>query len=119
MTNSNWRRFYPRDVDIIELDSSNDTESDIPGHGRLLGRLYKNLGRHVESFVNRVAVRYEAGPTVVAIRVKNRAELARKRARYLQDYTGHFVYVDKEEAVQRKDLKKLIGYTKLISSLES
>ena len=113
MASSSWRRFYPNEVDIIEHESTNATESDLPGPGRTLGKVYKNIGRRLEEFLNDLAERKGLGPSAVAIRIKNRVDEGRRQAINLKRY-GQVLYTEKEMADQRKDLKKLIRHAKLL-----
>lgn len=116
MSRNDWRRFYPKDIDLWELDeSTNETESDIPGHGRLLGKAYQIIGKRVESISSRIASRCGLGPNAVAIRIRKRATQAQSRAWDtwgLHACNGRILYADKEEKSQKKDLKKLVNYTR-------
>lgn len=119
--NNDWRRYYPKDIDLWEIDqSSNETGSDIIGHGRLLGKAYQAIGKRIESISSRIATRYGSGPIAVALRIRERAFQAQNRA---WDHwgvyacAGRVLYDNKEEYLQRKDLKKLLSYTKFVPSV--
>ena len=50
--------------------SYNDTESDRPGPGRLLGNVYSFLGGHLEDFLNDLSLKMRTEPRYVAIRIR-------------------------------------------------
>ena len=118
MSVTNWRRFYPSHIELWELDqSSHETERDIPGHGRLLGKAYQAIGKRVESISGRIAARCGFGPNAVAIRISRRANQAQKRAWDLWGFmhaNGRILYDAKEEESQKKDVKRLVRYTKSV-----
>lgn len=119
MSDNILRGFYPSaGVRFLELDQSSDeTESNLPGPGRLLGNAYEHFGRKLESFANRVAARYVRGPNDVALRIKKRASLVKQHNYVLYDPDNRQLYRQydwKDEAVQRKDLKRLNRYTKFV-----
>lgn len=109
MRSFDTRYYYPNDVDIVSIVSSNMTEDDRPGPGRILGNVYSSLGRQLESLLNSFAERRGLGPEAVAHRVRRREEDLFNRRRLERPPTNY----TKEEAVQqRKDVKKLVRYAK-------
>ena len=53
MVASTGLRGIPSDVEVFEIGSStNMTASDLPGPGRILGRVYKKLGGYLETILN-------------------------------------------------------------------
>ena len=92
---------FPCDVQVIELESSNDTADDLPGAGRLLGKFYQVTGQYLERAINALAKRSVHGPRVIAKRI----QLRHWDHEYARATTQH-------EKEQRKDFKKLISYTK-------
>ena len=114
MSNPNWRDFFPDDLEIVEIESSNATESNRPGTGRVLGNIYERFGRRVESFLNGVAERMDLGPRAISVRINNRAVLGRQRAVSLGDLQ-RIAYTEEEARHQKKDLKKLIRHTKFVA----
>lgn len=101
MSFSRSRLYFPADVDVVEIESSNDTESDLPGPGRTLGKLYRLIGRHIERGVSAIAEKRGYGPLAVAERIRTR-----QSNNYGERYT--FAIVSKQE----KDCKRLIQYTR-------
>lgn len=65
-------RYRPEDVDIVSLESSNATESDLPGPGRTLGKVYDFLGKRLERALATLAERKGLGPKQVAERILGR-----------------------------------------------
>lgn len=126
---NDWRRFYPADIDIVEIDSSDGTDSDLPGPGRILGNIYQRLGHRLESVLSVLAQRKGEGPRAVAVRVRKRAQELEEAAWASRHRTTtpegdpdspegderqcQLMYVDKEASKQKKDLKRLIHHTKL------
>lgn len=109
----------------VDSDSTNATDSDRPGLGRVVGNVYSRLGHQLEGFLNGVAVRNGVGPSPVIRRIVNRVEEARRRTRHSGRDVGDtqnegeyqqevIVYTEKEERGQRKDIKKLIRYAKFV-----
>lgn len=111
MLNNKVRTAYPNDIDVLTITSSNETASDIPGPGRLLGKLYSSIGLRLETCLNSFAERRGMGPQVIACRIKNRWRDASKRDDWVRGE-----YTKQETRDQRKDMKKLIQYTKLVFS---
>ena len=62
------------DKSIYELcsqqSSSNDTASNLPGPGRMLGLLYSRWGRALEGAIGQVAHKSGFGPKAVASRIR-------------------------------------------------
>lgn len=91
------------------------TDSDIPGPGRTLGKVYVALGCRLELFLNRLAERRRLGPAGVAFRIRDRLTTALKRGGRGggQIKSGSVLrYTEGEKAEQRKDMKKLLNYVK-------
>lgn len=107
-----WRRYYPDDVHILEIDSADATDSDLPGHGRVLGNFYSYTGRRLMQIVNGLAGKSGLGPSAIAMRIKNRVHWGRGRG-----YNLKIIYTEKEEDEQKKDLKRLIHYAKSVHCL--
>ena len=63
------RRYYPNDVEVLSIASSNMTEDDRPGPGRILGNVYSKLGRRLEGFIGLFAERRGSGPCALALRI--------------------------------------------------
>lgn len=89
-------------VCTMHYESTNRTESDLPGPGRLLGKLYSSLGRRLERGINAIAVRRGYGPLSAAERFRSKYG----RRGDVRDETSV------KGAQDRKDCKKLIRYTK-------
>lgn len=115
MSDFNLRRVCPPDVVFFDVHSRNETESDRPGHGRLLGNLYSRCGRLVEASLNSLAKKTNIGPSAVVRRVKNRVLRGERRARELDIWDGRVMYRGKEANDQRKDLKKLVHYARSVT----
>lgn len=69
---------------LCSLPSSNETASNLPGPGRMLGNFYGFLGRRLGIGMSRAAERMGYGPRVVAMRIQRTWEspaldLARRR----------------------------------------
>lgn len=107
MPNSNVRRHYPKDIDIVSVTSSNITEDNRPGPGRILGNVYSSLGRRLEGFLNSLAERQGLGPEAVALRIRQREYDTRDRRQ-----GPSAKYSRKEAAEQQKDIRKLVRYAK-------
>lgn len=103
------RHFVPRDVDMFSLQgpSSNETASDLPGVGRVLGNAFSYLGRELERRLEYLAVRRGHGPQNVVLRIRKRDHAYRDED---NDYIRKYSTSDAEK--QKKDLKQLIGYTR-------
>ena len=91
------RRIYPDNIDVLSIVSSNATQSDLPGAGRMLEKLYGNLGAKLEATLNNLVNKNRKGPNELARRIRDR------------DWR-----MSEEDVRQRKDMKKLISYTKLV-----
>lgn len=113
MYDSNWRRIYPADIDIVEVESLNATLSDLPGPGRVLGNLYARCGQMMEKRLSCLAERFALGPPAVIERIEGRLYQGRLRVHDF-DSDGRVIYIGKEENDQRKDLKRLIRYAQLV-----
>ena len=103
--------FRPCEAD---RDSTNATESNRPGHGRLLGNFYSRTGQKLEVLLNGIVKDGDLGPSAVAKRAKSRIDSGRQRGTDLYK-PGEIIYTEKEVKKQRKDLKKLIHYAKSVA----
>ena len=65
-------RFPPFEADIVSIQSSNDTADNLPGPGRLLGKVYNEVGKRLESLLNSIAEKRRLGPSNIAQRIKDR-----------------------------------------------
>lgn len=96
------------DGDWISIISSNMTEDNLPGPGRILGNVYASLGRRSVGILNSLANLAGLGPHAVELRVRKRDEfvtnfaLLEERRRYAKKETGR----------QREDIKKLVRYAR-------
>lgn len=54
----------------MSAESRNETASDIPGAGRLLGTMYTMLGRKIECTMSSIASSMGKGPAPVAARIR-------------------------------------------------
>lgn len=107
---------FPYEVELTSVISTNATESDLPGPGRTLGRLYNALGRHLEFFLNYLAERRGLGPAAVTDEMLIRDKRLQEHADELDVPTSCQKYYSAGEAIkQRKDMMKLIKYTKSVS----
>lgn len=108
------RHYYPCDIELSSLVSSNATEDDRPGPGRILGNIYSGLGRRLEELFNSLAERRGYGPRAVAIRVRERNTNWLRRA----DHLGYppVQYTRETAHVQRKDISKLIRYSRCVAN---
>lgn len=68
------------------VSSSDETADDLPGPGRMLGKLYSHAGRFVVKGLSVVAERRGYGPTVTALRIRDifEDELLPKRRKFLR-----------------------------------
>lgn len=55
---------------IGSYNSATETDSDIPGPGRLLGKAYTFFGKKVESIISKTAVKLGRGPRATAIKIR-------------------------------------------------
>ena len=60
-------------MDSFPAESRNGTESDIPGPGRLLGKIYAKLGRKLETVLNLAARSTGRGPAPTANEIEQLA----------------------------------------------
>ena len=111
MTPSNWRQLYPNDIDIVEVVSSDATESNLAGPGRFLGKCYSSLGRRLELFLSRIAERNGRGPRAIATRIESRVLRGVQRARGPNEHEKA-VYTEEDVVGQRDDLRRLIRFAK-------
>ena len=65
--------FLPDNIDTFSKGSSaNATASDLPGPGRILGKVYGKVGAWIEEFANGVATRTGRGPLAIAKKITKR-----------------------------------------------
>ena len=89
------------------------TESDLPGAGRVLGNVFSHIGQRLEALLNGIAERKGLGPSAIIERVERRVQVRQWRSRALEK--GHeILYTEQELNDQRKDLRRLIHYAKLV-----
>lgn len=70
MSSFDNRHVYPddtNDTDNLSANSTNATQSDLPGAGRTLGNLYGNLGAKLETALNSLASKVGKRPTNVSL----------------------------------------------------
>lgn len=52
------------------INSATETDSDIPGPGRLLGKVYDFLGRITDNCLSTIAVKFGLGPQATAMKIR-------------------------------------------------
>ena len=104
LTDGVLRRLPTDNVWFERVRSRNETASDLPGHGRLLGKFYKFLGKKLERAAGAYAARAGLGPRAVAVRLS--------RYKYLKG-----ILVDYDYKQMLKDCKALIKYARCVSFL--
>ena len=108
----------PEDMVSISAESSNETASDIPGPGRLLGKFYAKLGQKLETVLNLTARSTGRGPTPTANKIE-------RLARTLRDERWHLdcdcrtpsetkAAVKKLERKLEKGCKVLVKYARCV-----
>ena len=65
---------WERNFEYVEVDSSNATASDIAGPGRILGKVYKKLGRPIERIFNNLSAQKSPNPGVFAVKIRGEIE---------------------------------------------
>lgn len=55
---------------IGSYNSATETDSDIPGPGRLLGKAYGYLGKKVETSFSTAAMKFGLGPRATAVKIR-------------------------------------------------
>lgn len=88
----------------LSAESANETASDNPGPGRLLGKIYATLGRWLEGVLCSAARSMGRGPVPTATRIH-------KLSRNLDYQAPNVVTVKK----LRKDCRTLVKYTRYCS----
>lgn len=99
---------FNNEISAIEQESTNETASDLPGAGRIVGNLYSFLGKKVERILNSIAEKRGHGPG-------NAAERIRSSREWCYDWRSETVewqYPSDQERQRRKDCKKLIHHTR-------
>lgn len=56
---------------IGSYNSATETDSDIPGPGRLLGKAYGYLGKKVEASFSTAAMKFGLGPRATAVKIRH------------------------------------------------
>lgn len=69
------------DLISVSAESDNETASDIPGPGRLLGKLYASVGRQLEHALSALAHSMGRGPVPTAERIRNLLEAEAENSR--------------------------------------
>lgn len=68
------RSVYPSDDEssycIGSYNSGAETDSDVPGPGRLLGKAYVCLGKKVETGFSNAAMKFGLGPRATAVKIR-------------------------------------------------
>ena len=94
--------------------SSNFTEENLPGAGRVIGIFYDYVGRAVEKRANRVAEKFGGGPQNSLKRILTIS----KKPSSLRLYELGSIHLDphklsrKEQIQVRKECKVLLGYVR-------
>lgn len=104
MSASEIHYYDPRYVDTTSIISSNITEDDLPGPGRVLSNIYSNLGRRLEQLLSSFAERRGSGPSVVAHRISWNE--------FRRTFSLFGPYTRKDLERQRKDVKRLVRYVR-------
>ena len=85
----------------MEVESRNETESDLPGPGRLLGKVFSSVGRLLERSLSSVAEQKGYGPKAIALEIRDKEILRADNER-----------VEKQDLPkQSRNCAKLIRYT--------
>ena len=93
------------------ISSSNYTTSNLPGPGRLLGRVYAYLGSSLETHLNQLAMQRGRGPDALLARL-----CAVLKKLLWQSFLIHFDDLDgKIQRELKKSCVEMIGYTKFSS----
>ncbi|KLO15350.1 hypothetical protein SCHPADRAFT_270515 [Schizopora paradoxa] len=91
--------------------STTATAPNLPGAGRTVGLLLDNLGAHMESFVNELALRQGIGPQAVAREI--RRLLGHERTTIFQRHAEASLQLnEKEERALKKRCKRLLKYAR-------
>ena len=108
-TPDSTRHIYRPDIDIVSIDSTDATVSDIPGPGRTLGKAFALVGAKLEHSVNQFAKQCKLGPIELTRRIERRR---RDENGILRSSTSH----DDDELSQlKKDLQKLLRYSRSVA----
>ena len=96
----------------ISAESRNETESDIPGPGRLLGKVYTKLGRKLETVLNLAVRSIGRGPAPTASEIERLALTLKYPERYLDSRAPSEtrVVVKKLEKKLEKGCRILVRY---------
>lgn len=89
---------------------------DIPGAGRSLGKVYLYFGRKLETLFNTIAESRGSGPVNVRRRIENLIPLWQPLVWLFDDSEPSICPNDRGKV--KKELKKLIAYTKYDSSFQ-
>lgn len=96
------------DMISIPAESRNETVSDIPGPGRLLGKVYAKLGRNLEAVLNLAAHSVGTGPVSTAKEIEGLAQMLKGTS------CENKVIVMKLEEKLKKSCKVLVKYTRCV-----
>ena len=102
----------PEDMVSISAESSNETASDIPGPGRLLGKFYARLGWMPETVLNLIARSMGRGPVTTSNEIQRLALTLKYPERYLDSRAPSEtrVVVKKLEKKLEKGCRILVRY---------
>ena len=103
-------------MDSFPAESRNGTESDIPGPGRLLGKVYAKLGRKLETVLNLVVRSTGRGLAPTANEIQQLALTLEYPEYYLDCRTPSEtkVVVKKLEKKLEKGCRALVKYTRCV-----
>ena len=107
-TSSGSRLPHAPELDVVSIESSNATESDLPGPGRNLGKLYAWLGANVERASSLFAEWRGLGPNELALDINCR-RFRGPSYKFIENISD---YGEQGVMKQKKDIKKLIRYSK-------
>ena len=103
-------------MDSFPAESRNGTESDIPGPGRLLGKVYAKLGQKLETVLNLTARSTGRGPASTANEIEQLALTLKYPMCYLdcRRHSETKVVVKKLEKKLEKHCRILVKYTRYV-----
>ena len=106
----------PEDMASISAESSNETASDIPGPGRLLGKVYAKLGQKLETVLNLAARSTGRGPAPTANEIEQLARTLKDPYCYLDcgAPSETKAAVKKLERKLEKGCKVLVKYARCV-----
>ena len=65
-----WSSSDPCEYELCSIASSEKTADNLPGPGRLLGKLYVRVGRPLENGLGKAAANLGHGPNIVAMKIR-------------------------------------------------